>query len=131
MTIFVDASAIVAMTALEADYEVLGRRLDEHADRRTSAIALWESTLALSRLRNATLRAAEDDIRAFLSARRIVIMPIGSDEGSLALTAHARFGKRVHAAKLNMGDCFSYACTQAADAILLYKGDDFSKTDLA
>jgi ribonuclease VapC len=42
-----------------------------------------------------------------------------------------RYGKGRHPARLNMGDCFAYACAKTNDARLLYKGDDFSHTDLA
>ena len=47
-----------------------------------------------------------------------------------ALDAFARFGKGSHAARLNMGDCFSYACAKNLKQPLLFKGNDFSKTDL-
>ena len=45
--------------------------------------------------------------------------------------AYARWGKGVHPASLNYGDCFAYACAKANDARLLYKGNDFVHTDLA
>ena len=48
-----------------------------------------------------------------------------------AVEAYADFGKGRHLAALNMGDCFAYACAKTNDATLLYKGDDFSHTDLA
>ena len=48
-----------------------------------------------------------------------------------AVSAHARYGKGHHDARLNMGDCFAYACARTNNARLLYKGDDFSRTDLA
>lgn len=49
----------------------------------------------------------------------------------IATAAYDRYGKGRHPARLNMGDCFAYACAKTHDARLLYKGDDFSKTDLA
>ena len=58
-------------------------------------------------------------------------MEVGERELRLAIDAHARYGKGRHRAALNMGDCFAYACAKANDAKLLYKGEDFSKTDLA
>jgi ribonuclease VapC len=57
-------------------------------------------------------------------------VPIGETEQEVALHAHARFGKGVHPAKLNMGDCFAYACARANGVPLLYKGDDFALTDI-
>lgn len=47
-----------------------------------------------------------------------------------ALDAYMRWGKGIHRAGLNMGDCFAYALAKALDAPLLYKGNDFSQTDI-
>jgi ribonuclease VapC len=56
---------------------------------------------------------------------------IGEREFDLATQAYADFGKGRHPAALNMGDCFAYACAKANRATLLFKGDDFTKTDIA
>ena len=58
------------------------------------------------------------------------LVAIGDTEHTLALDAYARFGKGRHPAKLNMGDCFAYACARANHASLLFAGDDFSHTDI-
>jgi len=58
------------------------------------------------------------------------VVPIASEEADLALDAHQRFERGMHPAALNMGDCFSYACTRRHDAIILFKGQDFAQTDL-
>ena len=47
-----------------------------------------------------------------------------------AIEAHRRYGKGRHPARLNLGDCYSYATAKVADATLLYKGNDFALTDL-
>jgi ribonuclease VapC len=49
---------------------------------------------------------------------------------AMAIQAFERFGKGRHPAQLNMGDCFAYTCALAQGAPLLFKGDDFSKTDV-
>lgn len=59
------------------------------------------------------------------------MVAIGSAEIAGALDAYQHYGKGRHPAKLNMGDCFAYACAKANDARLLYKGNDFVHTDLA
>ncbi len=59
------------------------------------------------------------------------LCPIGEPEAVRAFAAFVRFGKGRHPAALNMGDCFAYACAKANNAKLLFKGDDFSKTDIA
>jgi ribonuclease VapC len=71
------------------------------------------------------------DISAFVAARGIAIVPIGERESAFALDAHRRFGKGRHPAGVNFGDCFAYACAKTNNARLLYKGDDFTHTDLA
>jgi ribonuclease VapC len=58
------------------------------------------------------------------------LAPIGEREYELAAEADADFGKGRHPAALNMGDCFAYACAKANDAALMFKGEDFSKTDI-
>jgi ribonuclease VapC len=65
----------------------------------------------------------------FFEALDFRLAPIGERELALAMDAYARFGKGRHPAKLNMGDCCAYACAQANDALLLFKGSDFTKTD--
>ena len=54
-------------------------------------------------------------------------MPVAGDA---ALRAYLAFGRGVHRAGLNLGDCFAYALAKQLDAPLLYKGDDFSVTDI-
>jgi ribonuclease VapC len=58
------------------------------------------------------------------------IVLIREREALLALEAFDRFGKGRHPAGLNMGDCFAYACAHALGVPLLFKGDDFARTDL-
>jgi uncharacterized protein with PIN domain len=65
----------------------------------------------------------------FFEALDFRLAPIGERELALAMDAYARFGKGRHPAKLNMGDRCPYACAQANDALLLFKGSDFTKTD--
>lgn len=67
---------------------------------------------------------------AYLDATEIGLVGIGAAETQHALDAMVRFGKGRHQAALNMGDCFSYACAKANGVSLLFKGEDFSKTDI-
>ena len=77
------------------------------------------------------LEVAEDLVERYIVAANMSFVSIGRREWELATAAYARFGKGRHPAGLNMGDCFAYACAKANDAKLLYKGEDFEKTDLA
>ena len=67
----------------------------------------------------------------FLSAADTEIIPITQEIGRGAITAFERFGRGRHPAGLNMGDCFAYGCARSLDVPLLFKGDDFSQTDIA
>ena len=68
----------------------------------------------------------------FLHLARVVIQPIRPETAHVALEAFARYGKgRGHPARLNLGDCFIYAQAKAGGASLFYKGNDFSRTDIA
>ena len=60
----------------------------------------------------------------------IQLVTIGPKELDFATAAYARFGKGRHPARLNMGDCFAYACAKSHNAKLLYKGNDFAQTDV-
>jgi ribonuclease VapC len=74
---------------------------------------------------------AETHVGDFLRAAGVVIQPIQPETAHVALEAFARYGKgRGHPARLNLGDCFIYAQAKIGGASLLYKGDDFSRTDI-
>ena len=60
----------------------------------------------------------------------IVVEPVTVEQGQLARQAFLDFGKGRHPAGLNFGDCFAYALAKSMNKPLLFKGDDFSKTDI-
>jgi ribonuclease VapC len=128
---FVDASAMVAMMTREDDFKRLAERLDASPTAYTSALALFETAMAMVRKRGYAVSEAEAEIAAFLAEAGVILTPIGGAEMQAALTAFDRYGKGRHPAALNMGDCFAYACAKTLKAPLLYKGDDFARTDLA
>jgi ribonuclease VapC len=128
---FLDASAIVAIVAPEADALALAARVAS-ADRKfTSAIAVYEAVLGLARARDMSIAAAEEAVNQYLARGDAQIVPITAEIGRGAIRAFERFGRGRHPARLNMGDCFAYACARALDVPLLFKGDDFSQTDIA
>jgi ribonuclease VapC len=129
---FVDASAMVAILTREDDAEALADRLDAARRPITSGIAVFEATLGICRKRHSSVEEAESDLREFLATAKVEVVDVTDQEASTALKAFARYGKgRGHPAQLNMGDCFAYAVAKSHDVELLYKGDDFSKTDLS
>lgn len=128
---FIDASAMVAMLTGEIEAARLADDLAVADNRMTSAVAVYETVAALCRARAYSVSEAQYIVARFLTAGDIRIMPIGEAEMNIALAAFDHFGKGRHPAALNMGDCFSYAVAKSHDVPLLYKGEDFSKTDLA
>ncbi len=78
------------------------------------------------------LRAQSDrtDARQCWSTKRQIV-PITAEIGRMAVEAFARFGRGNHPARLNLGDCFAYACARNLGVPLLFKGTDFSQTDIA
>ena len=131
MILFVDASAMVAVIAREPGCETLERRMGEAAELLCSPVSVWETVTALCRSHNVDVAVARERIASFVANFDIRLVEVGSPESEMALDGYAQFGKGVRPAGLNMGDCFAYACAKTNDARLLYKGDDFARTDLA
>lgn len=132
MTILVDASALVAMLTREPEADAFSEVLDAHDDRLCCAIGVWEAARAAANKRTVTIEEAADAVARLLLDLDIRTVAIGTDEAGWAIRAHHLYGKGTrHPAKLNMGDCFAYACAKTNNAKLLYKGDDFSQTDMA
>jgi ribonuclease VapC len=131
LTLFVDASALVAMIAGEREGEALAEAMRAADDPLWSAMSCWEAVVALRKARGISLEAAREEVEAIATVMPFRLVEIGEEERRIALDAHAIYGKGRHAARLNMGDCFAYACAKTNGATLLYKGNDFSYTDLA
>ena len=130
MTIFADASALVAMIAQETEAVAFADCLDTDPRRVCSALSVWETVAALTHVYRFSAPAARARVRLFLDAMDFSFVSIGEPEFAMAAEAYARFGKGRHPAALNMGDCFAYACARANGARLLFKGDDFARTDI-
>lgn len=141
--LFVDASVVVAILAEEEDASILIDKLEQHGGPYyVSAVVRMEATLSLTRrLAGAAGRDKPATHEMMETARRLVDQfisdldckeaMISGDVGSKALDAAQQYGKIMnHPAKLNMGDCFTYACARAYRTRIAFKGDDFSYTDL-
>jgi uncharacterized protein with PIN domain len=68
---------------------------------------------------------------AFISRAEVRVEAVTREHADIARQAYIDFGEGNHAARLNFGDCFAYALSRATGLPLLFKGDDFAKTDLA
>ena len=126
----VDASALTAMLAGEDDAAALLARLQAHPSRKTTPLAVWETTLAVARILGLDVPQAEGAIEDFLAMMDIAVVDVPAAARSGAIRAYDRFGKSRHRAALNFGDCFAYACARLDGEPLLYKGNDFPHTDI-
>lgn len=125
--IAVDTSAIIAVLKREPDAERFETALMGAEVCVLSAVSLFEASLVVIG------RAPPDAARALdalLQKYGIEIVPFGAELAAIARDAFVRFGKGRHPAGLNMGDCAAYALAKAHDLPLLFKGDDFSQTDV-
>ena len=127
---FIDASALVAILCQEQGYERVADCLRQAPHRLTSALALFEAVLAVARIQSLPPETAERLVNSFREAVGIGVVSLGLAEIRIAVAAHARYGKGRHPARLNLGDCFAYACAQVHGVPLLYVGDDFPQTDI-
>jgi ribonuclease VapC len=129
---FVDASAIVAILTREPEADALADVLENARSPITSPIATFEAVLGVCRKRHASVEEAEEDVREFLGVAGVRTVSVTERETETALAAFSRYGKgRGHPAQLNLGDCFAYALAKNHRAALLFKGEDFDKTDIA
>lgn len=141
MSAFVDASVIVGIVAREEDAEHLAAKLNAtDGPFYVSSIARYEATVSIARKKAAPstrlspelISEASQSVAAFLAEIGAVDVSLVGDIADRALAASGVYGKVVgHPARLNMGDCFAYACARSKNARLLFKGDDFSKTDIS
>jgi ribonuclease VapC len=129
--IFLDTSALVAMLAREPDGSSLADKLQQTPERLTAPHVILETAMRLSSLFALAPSAVDSRVTALLRQGSVEVVPITEDIAHIAVVAFERYGKGCGKAGLNFGDCLSYACAKAHGARLLFKGDDFTYTDIA
>lgn len=127
---FLDASAMIAIVAREDDGASLAARLGHATEVYTSPVAFFEAAVGLARIGNIAVADAQTVLERFLDEVDAQVIAVSDEIGREALNAFARFGRGRHAAQLNMGDCFAYACARVHQVPLLFKGNDFPQTDI-
>jgi ribonuclease VapC len=129
--IAIDSSALVALFIGEEDAERIAACIADADSRVLSAATLVEVSIVLNGTRFA-IRDGDEWLDWLMESQDIRIEPVTEVHAQLARTAFRQYGKGMgHPAQLNFGDCFAYALAKSLDVPLLYKGDDFSKTDIA
>jgi ribonuclease VapC len=126
---FIDTSVFLAILAKESDRRKFSRTIAAAEWRLTSPVVRLETCIVLGSRLLVSPREAERQFQKLLDYAEVVETPIDSAVGAAALACFEKYGKGKHPARLNFADCLSYACAKAHGARLLFKGDDFSKTD--
>jgi ribonuclease VapC len=124
----IDSSAIIAILEGEPERALFVRLIAADEVRLLSAVRRVECTCVIEGRKRDAGRA---DLELFLHEAAIEIAPVTVDQAKIACEAFRRFGRDRHPAGLNIGDVFAYALAKVTGEPLLFKGDDFARTDIA
>ncbi|CCV12666.1 type II toxin-antitoxin system VapC family toxin [Mesorhizobium sp. STM 4661] len=141
---FLGASVVIAIILNEPGSDRLLRKVESAEKLYFSPSSAFEAIVGIARRKSvaksgdqaptppALIDQCQTIVMGFLAELKAVEIAIDTAIRELAVKAARDYGRYVgHPAKLNFGDCFSYACAKAYRVPLLYKGNDFSQTDLA
>jgi ribonuclease VapC len=123
----IDTSALVAILANEPERRSFVDAIDAADSRLISTATFVEISIVIEAKYGADGLQYLD---LFVDKAAIELRPVDDEQAREARRAFSRFGKGRHPAGLNFGDCFSYALAVTAGEPLLFKGDDFTKTDI-
>lgn len=123
----IDSSALIAILLGEPEASVLAEAISKDSTRLLSALSALETAVVIEN-RKGPVGGKEFDLLVRQTGIEIVAM--NTEQIHLARQAYAEFGKGRHPAGLNLGDCCSYALARYTKEPLLFKGNDFSKTDI-
>jgi ribonuclease VapC len=124
----VDTSALLAVLQDEPERRSFNEAIEAADSAALSVASFVEASIVIE------ARHGADGLRAldrFIERAGIVVAAVDLEQGKVARDAFSRFGKGRHAAALNFGDCFSYALARVLGEPLLFKGEDFARTDVA
>lgn len=124
----VDSSALMAIVLDEPDADALLRALSRTQKRKISAATWVEVHLVVESLeQHPAVKSRFEDLMVRL---KLDVVAVDADMAWIARRANLTYGKGRHPARLNFGDCFSYALAKQSGEPLLFKGNDFSQTDI-
>ncbi len=123
----IDTSAVLAILLAEDDAEHYARAIEDAEVCRASVATYLEAALVIDN-RGDAVASREFDL--FFRRAGMAIEPVTFEQAQIARLAYRDFGKGRHPAGLNFGDCLSYALAKSLDEPLLFKGADFSQTDV-
>lgn len=123
----VDSSALLAVALHEPEAKAYADAIAAAAQPRMSVANWFESFMVVEGRGD---DVAPGQLEAILKRFDISLVPVSVAQGSAARDAWRRFGRGRHPARLNYGDCFAYALAKTEGEPLLFKGGDFSQTDI-
>jgi ribonuclease VapC len=123
-----DTSALLALLLDEPEAETFRTAVEEDATRLVSAATVLETAIVIETRKG---EAGGRELDLLIHKAELEVVAVDADQVSEARRAYRRFGKGHHPAGLNFGDVFAYALTRTSGEPLLFKGDDFAKTDVA
>jgi ribonuclease VapC len=126
--VILDTSAVIAILRFEPEASEFAEIIERAGDSRISAVTYVEAGAVIDGSKDPVASRRFDEL---IEAARIAIEPVTEEQAHIARHAYRDFGKTSgHPAKLNFGDCFSYALAKSKGEPLLFKGKDFSRTDV-
>jgi ribonuclease VapC len=123
----IDTSALIAILFGEAEASDFAKAIENATSRLLSAATLLEASMVVETRKG---EAGGRELDLFVYRAGIEIVAVDSEQAEVARIAWRQYGKGRHSAGLNYGDCFAYALAKVSGAPLLFKGDDFTLTDL-
>ncbi|MBD2293566.1 type II toxin-antitoxin system VapC family toxin [Anabaena sphaerica FACHB-251] len=124
----IDTSAIMAIIYGETEELIFMELISDTEECLLSSPSYVEASIVLGTKHG---QQGIENLNLLIAALSITIVPFTVEQAQLASEAFLKFGKGRHPAKLNMGDCFSYALAKSTNQPLLFKGNDFIYTDVA
>jgi ribonuclease VapC len=125
--VILDSSAIIAILRAEPEAPYFAQAIMSAEARRVSAVNYVEAAVVIDGARDAVASRRFDE---FFRVSRVAVETVTPRQAETARQAYRDFGKGRHKAGLNFGDCFAYALAKEMDEPLLFKGNDFRRTDV-
>jgi ribonuclease VapC len=122
-----DTSALVAILLNEPEIDEFSRLIERDPVRLLSAASFLETAMVVE---SRFGESGGQELDELIQTVGIDVVPVDVRQAEVARSAFRNFGKGRHGAGLNFGDCFSYALSQVSGEPLLFKGNDFARTDI-
>lgn len=123
----IDSSAILSILLGEPDAPAFAQAIAAARERYISAVSLLETSMVLVRKHGPS---AVGELDRVIADAAVVVVPFDAEQAGIGRQAFHRFGKGLHPAGLNFGDCAAYALARSRGQPLLFKGSGFSTTDV-